>query len=91
MPKGRLVLHTKYVDEIGGVVEMKVYEVPRTMSTPTATSIPWSIFMTGFDWLVTTIMNGKAIIATIEPSRHPMHSDLSIASSMTFSSMWQPS
>lgn len=34
MPQARLALHTKYVDELGGIVEMKVYEVPRTMSTP---------------------------------------------------------
>ena len=39
----------------------------------------------GIDWWVTTIMNGKAITATIEPSQYPMHSNPSIASSMTFS------
>jgi Family of unknown function (DUF6516) len=34
MPKGRLVLHTKYVDERGGIVEMKAYQVPKTTNTP---------------------------------------------------------
>ena len=34
MPKGRLVLHTKYIDELGAIVEMKAYQVPKTMSTP---------------------------------------------------------
>jgi hypothetical protein len=34
MPKGRLVLHTKYIDELGAIVEMKVYQVPKAMSTP---------------------------------------------------------
>jgi hypothetical protein len=34
MPKAKLVLHTKYVDEQGGLVEMKVYGVPRTPTTP---------------------------------------------------------
>jgi len=34
MPKGRLVLHTKYVDELGGIVEMKAYAVPKTTTAP---------------------------------------------------------
>jgi hypothetical protein len=34
MPKGKLVLHTKYVDEQGEPVEMKVYDVPKTPTTP---------------------------------------------------------
>jgi hypothetical protein len=34
MPTGKLVLHTKYIDEYGGIVEMKAYQVPKTMSTP---------------------------------------------------------
>jgi len=34
MPKGKLVLHTKYVDELGGIVEMKAYEVPKTINAP---------------------------------------------------------
>lgn len=34
MPQARLVLHTKYVDELEGIVEMKTYQVPKTMSTP---------------------------------------------------------
>ena len=34
MPKAKLVLHTKYVDEQGGLVEMKAYDVPRTPATP---------------------------------------------------------
>jgi hypothetical protein len=34
MPRGRLVLHTKYIDELGAIVEMKAYQVPKTMSTP---------------------------------------------------------
>ena len=31
MPKGRLVLHTKYIDERGGIVEMKAYKVPKSI------------------------------------------------------------
>lgn len=34
MPKAKLVLHTKYVDEQGGLVEMKVYDVPKAPATP---------------------------------------------------------
>ena len=34
MAKAKLVLHTRYVDEQGGLVEMKAYHVPKTASTP---------------------------------------------------------
>lgn len=30
MTKVKLVLHTRYVDERGGLVEMKAYDVPKT-------------------------------------------------------------
>lgn len=34
MSKGRLVLHTKYIDKRGGIVEMKAYQVPKSLHTP---------------------------------------------------------
>lgn len=51
MPKGRLVLHTKYIDECGGIVEMKVYEVPRTASTPQ-----------GYKYSLVYVLNGQRLI-----------------------------
>ncbi|MGH7230270.1 MAG: toxin-antitoxin system TumE family protein [Nitrospiraceae bacterium] len=34
MNKARLVLHTKYLDEHGGLIEMKAYQVPKSDVTP---------------------------------------------------------
>jgi len=51
MPKGRLVLHTKYIDEFGGIIEMKVYEVPRTASTPN-----------GYKYSLVYILNGQRLV-----------------------------
>ena len=34
MPKARLVLYTKYIDKQAGLVEMKIYKVPKTPATP---------------------------------------------------------
>ncbi|MEW6544686.1 MAG: DUF6516 family protein [Nitrospirota bacterium] len=34
MPKAKLVLHTRYIDEQGGLVEMKAYHVPKTANAP---------------------------------------------------------
>ena len=51
MPKGRLVLHTKYIDECGGIIEMKAYEVPRSASTPQ-----------GYKYSLVYILNGQRLI-----------------------------
>lgn len=51
MPKGKLVLHTRYVDEQGGLVEMKVYDVPRTSATPH-----------GFKYSLVYIRNGTRLV-----------------------------
>lgn len=51
MPKARLVLHTRYVDEQGGLVEMKAYDVPRTPATPH-----------GFKYSLVYIRNGERLI-----------------------------
>jgi len=51
MPKGKLVLHTRYVDEQGGLVEMKVYDVPRTPTTPH-----------GFKYSLVYIRNGHRLV-----------------------------
>lgn len=51
MPKAKLVLHTKYVDEQGGLVEMKVYDVPRTPTTPY-----------GFKYSLVYIRNGQRLV-----------------------------
>lgn len=51
MPKGKLVLHTRYVDEQGGLVEMKVYDVPRTPTTPH-----------GFKYSLVYIRDGQRLI-----------------------------
>jgi len=51
MPKGRLVLHTKYVDEVGGIIEMKAYQVPRTASAPH-----------GYKYSLVYILNGERLV-----------------------------
>lgn len=51
MPKSRLVLHTKYIDEFGGIVEMKAYEVPRAASTPQ-----------GYKYSLVYVLNGQRLI-----------------------------
>ena len=65
MPQARLVLHTKYVDELGGIVKMKAYQVPKTMSRRTATNTLWSTSAMGSGWSVTVIMSKKATTITI--------------------------
>ena len=72
-------------------MEIKAYRVPKTMSTPH-----------GYKYSLVYIYDGHRLVGydnherkgdhcTIGPSQYFMHSDPSIASSMTFSSMWQPS
>lgn len=51
MPKGRLVLHTKYIDEVGGITEMKAYQVPKTASTPQ-----------GYKYSLVYIFNGQRLV-----------------------------
>lgn len=51
MPKAKLVLHTRYVDEQGGLVEMKAYDVPRTPTTPH-----------GFKYSLVYIRYGKRLV-----------------------------
>jgi uncharacterized protein DUF6516 len=34
MAKATLVFHQKYIDERGGIVEMKAYQVPKSEATP---------------------------------------------------------
>lgn len=51
MPKAKLVLHTRYVDEQGGLVEMKAYDVPRTPSTPH-----------GFKYSLVYILKGQRLV-----------------------------
>jgi len=51
MPKAKLVLHTRYVDEQGGLVEMKVYDVPKTPSTPY-----------GFNYSLVYILKGQRLV-----------------------------
>ena len=51
MPKAKLVLHTRYVDEQGGLVEMKVYDVPKTPSTPY-----------GFKYSLVYILKGQRLV-----------------------------
>ena len=66
MPKGRLALHTKCIDEREGIVEMKAYKVPKSIHTPHGTSILWSTYLMAGGLLGTTIMNAKATTAIIE-------------------------
>lgn len=51
MAKARLVLHTRYVDEQGGLVEMKAYDVPKTTSAPH-----------GFKYSLVYIRGGKRLV-----------------------------
>lgn len=51
MPKAELVLHTRYVDEQGGLVEMKAYAVPRTPST-----------LHGFKYSLVYIFKGQRLV-----------------------------
>lgn len=51
MLKAKLVLHTRYVDEQGGLVEMKAYDVPKTLATPH-----------GFKYSLVYIRNGERLI-----------------------------
>lgn len=51
MPKAKLVFHTRYVDEQGGLVEMKAYDVPRTPSTPH-----------GFKYSLVYILKGQRLV-----------------------------
>jgi len=51
MPKAKLVLHTRYVDEQGGLVEMKAYDVSRAPSTPH-----------GFKYSLVYILNGQRLV-----------------------------
>lgn len=51
MIKAKLVLHTKYLDEQGGLVEMKAYHVPRTASTPH-----------GFKYALVYIRDGQRLV-----------------------------
>ena len=51
MPKGRLVLHTKYIDERGGIVEMKAYTVPKSIHTPH-----------GYKYSLVFVFSGKRLI-----------------------------
>ncbi len=51
MPKAKLVLHTRYVDEQGGLVEMKAYDVPRNLTTPH-----------GFKYSLVYIRNGERLV-----------------------------
>ena len=51
MSKGRLILHTKYIDEVGGIVEMKVYQVPKTASTPH-----------GYKYSLVYVLNGERLV-----------------------------
>ena len=51
MPKAKLVLHTRYVDEQGGLVEMKAYDVPKTPST-----------LHGFKYSLGYILKGQRLV-----------------------------
>lgn len=51
MPKAKLVLHTRYVDRHGGLVEMKVYGVPKVPSTPH-----------GFKYSLVYVRNGQRLV-----------------------------
>lgn len=51
MPKAKLVLHTRYVDEHGGLVEMNAYEVPKTPTTPH-----------GFKYSLVYVRNGQRLV-----------------------------
>jgi hypothetical protein len=51
MPKARLVLHTKYIDERAGLVEMKIYKVPKTPATPD-----------GFKYSLVYIRDGQRLV-----------------------------
>lgn len=67
MPKGRLVLHTKYIDEVGGITEMKVYQVPRTPSTPR-----------GYKYSLVYVFNGQRLVGYDNHERkgdHRHHGD----------------
>lgn len=51
MPKAKLVLHTRYVDDQGGLVEMKAYDVPKTSTTPH-----------GFKYSLVYVRNGQRLV-----------------------------
>jgi len=68
MPKGRLVLHTKYIDERGGMVEIKAYQVPKTIHTPH-----------GYKYSLVYIFNGRRLIGYDNHERkgdHRHHQDV---------------
>jgi len=68
MPKGRLVLHTKYIDERGGIVEIKAYQVPKTIHTPH-----------GYKYSLVYILNGRRLIGYDNHERkgdHRHHQDV---------------
>ncbi|MBH0208588.1 MAG: hypothetical protein A4C66_10255 [Nitrospira sp. HN-bin3] len=62
MPKAKLVLHTRYVDEQGGLVEMKAYAVPRTPTTPH-----------GFKYSLVYIRHGKRLVGYDNHEHHGDH------------------
>lgn len=51
MAKARLVLHTRYIDEVGGLIEMKVYEVPHAPEAPH-----------GFKYSLAYVRNGRRVL-----------------------------
>ena len=51
MPKAKLVLPTRYVDEQGGLVEMKAYDVPKTSTPPH-----------GFKYSLVYVRNGQRLV-----------------------------
>lgn len=62
MSRARLVLHTKYIDEQGGLVEMKAYRVPRTASAPH-----------GFKYSLVYIRDGRRLIGYDNHERRGDH------------------